>query len=581
MQRLAHRRHRVPRDGCSRATSSAPTGASTRSCAARTTARPRARAADAAAPVRRRPSLRRRVVAVRGDLTRRGPGPGRAARRGWPERSARSCTAPRRCRSSSGWTRRARSTSRARGGCSSSPSAASARRGCGASPTSRPRTSPATTRGASARTTSTSGSASATPTSSSKFEAERSWPAGAGGCRSRSLRPSIVVGERDSGWTTSFNVLYWPLRAFARGDLPRACPRARDAPVDVVPVDYVADAIFALTQTPEAAGRDVPPHRRARTSAASGELVELASALLRAPGAAADRSCALSPRGAPAAAPRQPRRAASAGRCDAARCSSRTSPPASRYDDRRARAALHGTRDRAPPLREYFDRLVAVRARRRLGPAADRRAPAWYACRARGARRRAPAAPQIRDQLVLRGMSRARLSGLDASFLAVETPTGAHARGLGGDLRRARRRRAAAELRTSCASTSSGGSRARRATARSSRRSRSGCTRRSGSTTRRSRSSATSTGRPARSHDLVDEVMSIAAAPRPPAVGDVDLRGPERQAVRGRRQGPPLHGRRDRGGRARLAPARPDAGGPRRASRRLARGASPAPSGCS
>src|SRR5205085_9173760 len=31
------------------------------------------------------------------------------------------------------------------------------------------------------------------------------------------IRPSIVVGDRRSGWTAAFNVLYWPLRAFARG----------------------------------------------------------------------------------------------------------------------------------------------------------------------------------------------------------------------------------------------------------------------------------------------------------------------------------------------------------------------------
>ena len=30
-------------------------------------------------------------------------------------------------------------------------------------------------------------------------------------------RPSIVMGESDSGWTPAFNVLYWPLRAFSRG----------------------------------------------------------------------------------------------------------------------------------------------------------------------------------------------------------------------------------------------------------------------------------------------------------------------------------------------------------------------------
>ena len=31
------------------------------------------------------------------------------------------------------------------------------------------------------------------------------------------VRPSIVVGDRESGRTASFNVLYWPLRALARG----------------------------------------------------------------------------------------------------------------------------------------------------------------------------------------------------------------------------------------------------------------------------------------------------------------------------------------------------------------------------
>jgi long-chain acyl-CoA synthetase len=54
-----------------------------------------------------------------------------------------------------------------------------------------------------------------------------------------------VVGERGTGWTRSFNVLYWPLKMFARGKLP-VIPAVPDAPVDVVPVDYVADAVLAL-----------------------------------------------------------------------------------------------------------------------------------------------------------------------------------------------------------------------------------------------------------------------------------------------------------------------------------------------
>jgi long-chain acyl-CoA synthetase len=63
------------------------------------------------------------------------------------------------------------------------------------------------------------------------------------------FRPSIIVGERGSGWTASFNVLYAPLKAFARGAL-RVLPARRSSPVDVVPVDYVADAIFALASAP-------------------------------------------------------------------------------------------------------------------------------------------------------------------------------------------------------------------------------------------------------------------------------------------------------------------------------------------
>jgi len=57
----------------------------------------------------------------------------------------------------------------------------------------------------------------------------------------------LASGDRSSGWTSAFNVLYWPLRAFARG-LFTAVPAIPSAPVDVVSVDYVADAIHALAE---------------------------------------------------------------------------------------------------------------------------------------------------------------------------------------------------------------------------------------------------------------------------------------------------------------------------------------------
>ncbi len=79
----------------------------------------------------------------------------------------------------------------------------------------------------------------------SKFEAEQL--VRDAGLPSKILRPSIVVGDRNNGWTSAFNVLYWPLRALSRG-MFSVVPAYPTAPVDVVSVDYVADAIHALCE---------------------------------------------------------------------------------------------------------------------------------------------------------------------------------------------------------------------------------------------------------------------------------------------------------------------------------------------
>jgi long-chain acyl-CoA synthetase len=95
------------------------------------------------------------------------------------------------------------------------------------------------------------------------------------------LRPSIVVGDRRSGWTAAFNVLYWPLRAFARGLFP-AVPAVPTAPVDVVSIDYVADAIYALCKSDSGIGRTY--HITAGEHASTvGELVEAASRYFKRP----------------------------------------------------------------------------------------------------------------------------------------------------------------------------------------------------------------------------------------------------------------------------------------------------------
>lgn len=86
----------------------------------------------------------------------------------------------------------------------------------------------------------------------SKWEAEHVVGAEAG-LPLTVVRPSIVVGDSETGWTAAFNVLYHPLQAYARG-LVKTIPADPDSIVDVVPVDYVADGILAALEAPEPLG---------------------------------------------------------------------------------------------------------------------------------------------------------------------------------------------------------------------------------------------------------------------------------------------------------------------------------------
>jgi thioester reductase-like protein len=189
----------------------------------------------------------------------------------------------------------------------------------------------------------------------SKFEAEQLLATWRGALPLTVVRPSIVVGERDSGWTVSFNVLYWPLRAFARGAYV-ALPGRSGAAVDVVPVDYVADAILALSRTREAAGATV--HLTASRQASTlGELSELASAFFGRP---APRlidprlyRTVIHPLLLRASGDERRRRALRRSELffpyfDSCGC----------FDNRRASALLHGTGTAVTPIRSYFKQLV-------------------------------------------------------------------------------------------------------------------------------------------------------------------------------------------------------------------------------
>jgi thioester reductase-like protein len=107
-----------------------------------------------------------------------------------------------------------------------------------------------------------------------KFAGEKAVAAAAGDLPLVTARPSIVVGDSRSGWTSVFNVVYWPLRAFSRG-LMDEVPVDPDGLADIVPIDYVADGLLALLDLDEVRGT---VHLVTGASAISNqELIELAS----------------------------------------------------------------------------------------------------------------------------------------------------------------------------------------------------------------------------------------------------------------------------------------------------------------
>jgi thioester reductase-like protein len=182
------------------------------------------------------------------------------------------------------------------------------------------------------------------------------------------LRPSIVVGDSTNGWTAAFNVLYWPLRAFARG-LFTAVPAIPSAPVDVVSIDYVADAAYQLCET--SCGTGVTYHLTAGEHASTiAELAGLASRYFRRP--------------VPKVVPPAEFAAMTLGAAErkAMEAGSAYFPyfcMESRFDDREARKRLEPHGITAVPLRDYVDCLLDFATRARWGKRPIARADAFAA----------------------------------------------------------------------------------------------------------------------------------------------------------------------------------------------------------
>jgi long-chain acyl-CoA synthetase len=209
----------------------------------------------------------------------------------------------------------------------------------------------------------------------SKFEAERLVRSYSDRLPIQVFRPSIIVGERPTGWTAAFNVLYAPLKAFSRGAYP-ALPARRSAPVDVVPVDYVADAVFELTNRPGEEDAEETYHLVAGPRATTvGHLVELSARYFgRKP-----------PRLIPPPIYRRlihplAVRLSGGKSRDALKKSEVYFPYFSmrvHYDDRRARSRLESAGIQVTPVDRYFHRLASFATRTRWGKAAVTRAEAW------------------------------------------------------------------------------------------------------------------------------------------------------------------------------------------------------------
>jgi long-chain acyl-CoA synthetase len=94
------------------------------------------------------------------------------------------------------------------------------------------------------------------------------------------FRPGMIVGAADTGEIRTFNTFYFPLRLYLTGKL-RMIPADPALPVNIVPVDYVADAVVRLTFCPEAKGLNFHLTAPAGSPPQAGELVEFVRAWAR------------------------------------------------------------------------------------------------------------------------------------------------------------------------------------------------------------------------------------------------------------------------------------------------------------
>jgi long-chain acyl-CoA synthetase len=106
-----------------------------------------------------------------------------------------------------------------------------------------------------------------------KFEAEQL--VRSSGLPYCTFRLSIVVGDSRTGYASSFKVMYWPLKILAR-KMVRIVPADRRGIVDLVPVDYLCEAMETIAADPAQRGKTFHLAAGPGRSSTIGEMLDLA-----------------------------------------------------------------------------------------------------------------------------------------------------------------------------------------------------------------------------------------------------------------------------------------------------------------
>jgi thioester reductase-like protein len=110
----------------------------------------------------------------------------------------------------------------------------------------------------------------------SKMEAEKAVRGHFGELPITVMRPSIVICDSKTGRASDFNGFYRALRLYWQG-LMKMLPGDPSCRIDLVPVDYVTDAVFALSGSKSSIGRGYHLTAGAERAASLAEIRDLAA----------------------------------------------------------------------------------------------------------------------------------------------------------------------------------------------------------------------------------------------------------------------------------------------------------------